>query len=49
MSRSNMVCDHCSETAKADEFACECLCINCGPCKDKCKPKLEERNNGKKI
>ncbi len=49
MSRSTMICDNCNEAAKPDEFICECLCINCGPCKDKCKPKLKEKNYGKKI
>jgi len=42
MSRSTATCDECNELAKPDEFACECLCINCGPCKDKCKPDMKE-------
>tara|TARA_R110000822_G_C14963675_1_gene456431 strand:+ start:206 stop:337 length:132 start_codon:yes stop_codon:yes gene_type:complete len=42
MSKSNMTCDNCNEIIKADEFACECKCIDCGPCEAKCKPKLEK-------
>lgn len=42
MSKSNMTCDDCKETTKPDEFACECSCIDCGPCKGKCKPDMKE-------
>ena len=48
MSKANMTCDDCKENTKPDEFACECLCIDCGPCKDKCKPDMKEELFGQK-
>ena len=30
--REDMRCEECKNTTKPDEFTCNCLCINCGPC-----------------
>jgi hypothetical protein len=42
MSRSNLTCNDCKETIKPDEWACKCLCIDCGPCKEKCKSNADK-------
>ena len=47
MSRSDMRCEDCKNTTAPDQFACNCLCINCGPCNGECKyedkkPKTKE-------
>jgi len=39
--RDNYYCEECKNTTKPDQFACNCLCINCGPCDGEC-------NHGKK-
>ena len=45
MSKSNMTCNDCQETTKPDEFACECNCIDCGTCEDKCNLNMKEEYN----
>ena len=35
--RENFQCEECKNMIKADEFACNCLCINCGPCENDCE------------
>ncbi len=30
--REDMRCEECKNTTKPDEFTCNCLCLNCGPC-----------------
>ena len=30
--RDNYQCEECKNTTNPDQFACNCLCINCGPC-----------------
>ena len=37
MSRDDYQCNDCKNMTKADEFSCNCLCINCGPCEDDCE------------
>ena len=32
--RDDMRCEECKNTTKYDQFACNCLCINCGPCEE---------------
>ena len=29
--RDGYQCEQCKNTARPDEFSCNCLCINCGP------------------
>jgi len=35
--RENFQCEDCKEMIKADEFACNCLGICCGPCDTDCE------------
>ena len=37
MSRDDYQCNDCKNMTKADEFSCNCLCLNCGPCEDDCE------------
>ena len=30
--RDDYRCEECKNTTKPDEFTCNCLCLNCGPC-----------------
>tara|TARA_R110002072_G_scaffold213595_1_gene370847 strand:+ start:783 stop:938 length:156 start_codon:yes stop_codon:yes gene_type:complete len=30
--RDGYQCEQCKNTTRPDEFSCNCLCINCGPC-----------------
>jgi hypothetical protein len=36
MSRDDMRCEECKNTTKYDQFSCNCLCINFGPCDGEC-------------
>ena len=30
--RDSYQCEECKNTTKPDQFTCNCLCLNCGPC-----------------
>jgi len=35
--RDDYRCEECKNTTKPDQFTCNCLCLNCGPCDGECK------------
>ena len=35
--RDSYQCEECKNTTKPDQFTCNCLCLNCGPCDGECK------------
>ena len=35
--RDGYQCEDCKNTTNPDQFACNCLCITCGPCDGECK------------
>ena len=35
--RDDYQCEDCKNTTNPDQFACNCLCINCGPCDGDCQ------------
>jgi len=30
--KDNYQCEECKDTTNPDQFDCNCMCINCGPC-----------------
>lgn len=35
--RDSYQCEECKNTTKPDQFTCNCLCLNCGPCDGDCQ------------
>lgn len=35
--RDGYQCEDCKNTTNPDQFTCNCLCLNCGPCDGECK------------
>ena len=35
--RDDYRCEECKNTTKPDQFTCNCLCLNCGPCDGDCQ------------
>ena len=44
--KDDMRCEECKNTTSPDEFSCNCLCINCGPCDGECNYENKELENG---
>lgn len=44
--KHDMRCEECKNTTKYDQFACNCLCINCGPCEHDCEHKIKQTCQG---
>lgn len=40
-------CPECYQETKPDEWACKCMCINCGPCENQCKKEVNNEVKSK--